>query len=233
MKYWLSLSFFAFIAVVSVMNPLKGYSAEKDHAGKWVDYTLSELKESDMDELKKAYFAGGCFWCMQPPFDATPGVKQTLVGYTGGTEENPTYHDVGYGKTHHAEAIEVVYDPKEVSYSELVKVFLFNINPVQEGGQFADRGPQYRTEIFYSDATEKAVADSALKDIGERGPFAGQKIAVRVSAAGPFYPAEDYHQKYYQKNYDHYSRYKIGSGRAGFIESYWKPLDSLHTVFRK
>jgi peptide methionine sulfoxide reductase msrA/msrB len=189
--------------------------------------TNLEIKENlDMSNLKKAYFAGGCFWCMQPPFDSTDGVEHTSVGYSGGSTENPTYSTVSTGATNHAEAIEVIYDPAKVKYDKLVDVFLRNINPTQEGGQFADIGAHYRTEIFYNDDEEKRIADSAVVDISKKGPFAGKDIAVKVSPFSSFFDGEEYHQKYYLKNYDHYNRYKVGSGRAGFIDTYWKPYIS-------
>ncbi|MES2985335.1 MAG: peptide-methionine (S)-S-oxide reductase MsrA [Pseudomonadota bacterium] len=168
---------------------------------------------------KTAIFAGGCFWCMQPSYDTTKGVSATRVGYTGGPAKTATYEQVSGGKSGHVEAIEVTYDPATVAYEALVETFFENIDPTDAGGQFADRGSQYHTAIFYADATQKAAAEKAKVALAAK--FAPAPIAVAILPAQPFYEAEADHQKYYQKNKAHYSAYKTGSGRAGYIEKTW------------
>lgn len=170
--------------------------------------------------MERAIFAGGCFWCMQPDFDKLAGVVATKVGYTGGDEENPTYEQVGSGRTGHTEAIEVVYDPAALDYRDLVELFWRSMDPTDPGGQFADRGTQYRPAIYYTSQTQRAQAEESKADLEKSGRFAAP-IVVPVLPAKPFWPAEDYHQRYYQKNPDHYLRYKVGSGRAGFLKLKW------------
>ncbi|MEM1007502.1 MAG: peptide-methionine (S)-S-oxide reductase MsrA [Myxococcota bacterium] len=167
-----------------------------------------------------ATFAGGCFWCMQPPFDKTPGVISTVVGYTGGPEKNPRYKQVAYGRTGHAEAIRVIYDPRKVSYTKLLQIFWRNIHPTQIRGQFADIGRQYRTAIFVHSPKQRRQALASKKALAKTGCFK-KPIATQIQQAGPFYPAERYHQKYYKKNYAHYKRYRVGSGRAGYLQRKW------------
>lgn len=179
------------------------------------------ITEVDYSKVKKAYFAGGCFWCMQPPFDSLPGVIETWVGYSGGTEKDPTYNQVASGQTSHAEAIEVVYDPEKISYDELLERFWVNVDPTQANGQFADKGRQYRTAIFYIGESQKEKAEASKKDLGNSGKFK-EPIVTIVEEFKTFYRAEDYHQKYYKKNPIHYNLYKKGSGREGFIKRTWK-----------
>jgi len=169
--------------------------------------------------MATAVFAGGCFWCMQPSFDKTPGVINTRVGYTGGEAKTANYDDVSGGDTGHFEAIKITYDPSKVAYEKLLETYVENIDPTQADGQFADRGPQYHTAIFYADAAQKAAAEKALKALAPK--FAPAPIVVMVLPAKPFYDAEEYHQKYYETNSAHYKAYKYGSGRAGFIERTW------------
>ena len=177
-------------------------------------------KEVPTEDTSTAVFAGGCFWCVQPPFDKTPGVIKTVVGYTGGKEENPTYKAVSAGRTGHREAIQVTYDPSKVRYADLVTIFWHQINPTQANGQFADIGHQYTTAIFYVDAEQKAIAERSKRQLESSGKF-DKPIATKIVAAGPFWPAEDYHQSYYKKNPAHYKAYKIGSGRAAYIKRVW------------
>jgi len=173
---------------------------------------------------KKAIFAGGCFWCMEPPLAQTKGVVSVLPGYTGGHVENPTYEQVCAGNTGHFEAIEVTYNPDEVSYSELLEVFWRQIDPTDDSGQFADRGSQYRTAVFYSNEEEKRAAEESRKKVGEEFDF-GKPITTLILPAEKFYIAEDYHQKYYEKNPLRYKMYKKSSGRQDFIEKNWKKKD--------
>ena len=171
-------------------------------------------------EPQAAYFAGGCFWCMQYPFDRVKGVKKTVVGYMGGKPASPTYEQVSSGSTGHAEAIQVFYDPNEVTYQQLLDVFWRNIDPTAVNRQFADRGTQYRTAIFYRDDKEKAAAEASKTALEKSGKF-DKPIATQIVAAAPFYAAEDYHQAYYRKNPEHFERYEVGSGRAGYIKRTW------------
>jgi len=171
-------------------------------------------------QYKTAIFAGGCFWCMEPPFENIDGVIDVVAGYTGGNIENPTYEQVAGGTTGHYEAVQVVYDSELVEYDELLNVFWRQINPSDEGGQFADRGTQYFTAIFYLDDEQKARAEESKKRLDASGIF-DKPVVTAVLPAVPFYPAEEYHQDYARKNVLHYSRYKTGSGRAGFLEKTW------------
>jgi peptide methionine sulfoxide reductase msrA/msrB len=170
--------------------------------------------------VKKATFAGGCFWCMQPSFDRLSGVVSTTVGYTGGKAPNPTYEEVSTGRTGHLEAVEVAYDPDKVSYKELLRAFWLSVDPTDNGGQFADQGSQYKTAIFYHDEDQKLQADASKKELADSRRF-GKPIATAILPAQPFYPAEEYHQKYYQKNVLHYNLYKKGSGREDYLKKTW------------
>jgi len=172
------------------------------------------------NKLEKATFAGGCFWCMQPPFDKLDGVISTTVGYCGGKEENPTYKHVSAGNTGHAEAVEIVYDPSRVSYAELLNVFWMNIDPTQENGQFADTGAQYRTAIFYHNEEQKRLAEASKKGLKNTGKFA-KKIVTEIVPATTFYEAEEYHEDYYKKNPVRYKLYRYGSGRDSYLARKW------------
>ncbi len=169
---------------------------------------------------KKAVFGGGCFWCMEPPFEQLEGVTDVQAGYSGGSEAEATYALVSSGRTDHYEAVEVRYDPEKISYRELVEVFWHQIDPTDSGGQFADRGSQYKTAIFFGDEEEKQVALASRKDLQESGMF-DDPIQTKVLPLQPFYRAEEYHQDYYRKNYGHYAAYKAGSGRKHFVEKVW------------
>ncbi len=169
---------------------------------------------------ERAIFAGGCFWCMQPPIDHTDGVISTLVGYAGGREENPTYQQVSAGETGHRESIEVTYDPAKISYEKLLEIFWHNINPVQPDGQFNDRGEQYTTAIFYTTEEQRMAAELSKQQLGSSGKFK-HPIATVILPAGKFWPAEAYHQKYYIKNALAYRFYRFGSGRSGYLQATW------------
>jgi methionine-S-sulfoxide reductase len=171
--------------------------------------------------LQRATFAGGCFWCVQPPFDELPGVVATRVGYTGGAEINPTYQQVARGQTGHTEAIEVLFDPTRVSYEKLLDVLWRSIDPTDSTGQFVDRGRQYRPEIFYHSEAQRELATASKLALGKNGPFE-KPITIEITQASTFYPAEDYHQSYYKKEPRRYYRYRRGSGRDQFISRVWK-----------
>ncbi len=171
-------------------------------------------------KVAKATYAGGCFWCMQHPFDKLEGVISTTAGYTGGTESNPTYKEVSAGKTGHAEAIEIVYDPLKITYSQLLDVFWRNIDPTQADGQFFDIGRQYRTAIFYHNKEQKKLALVSIEKL-ENSDRYDKKIVTEIVPATKFYKAEDYHQNYYKKNPIRYKYYRIGSGRDRYLERVW------------
>jgi len=178
-------------------------------------------------KLAKATFAGGCFWCMEPPFEKLEGVVSVTSGYTGGKESAPSYQEVSAGRTGHLEAVQVKYDPSQVSYEYLLKVFWRQIDPTDDGGQFADRGKQYRTAIFAYDRTQRELAEASKRQLEKSDVFKAP-IVTEIRWAEPFYAAEAYHQDYYKKNPSHYKRYRAGSGRSGFLESIWgkRPLEA-------
>lgn len=177
-----------------------------------------------MDSLKKAIFAGGCFWCMVKPFDKYDGVEKVTVGYTGGRITNPTYEQVCSGNTGHYEAVEILYDENVIDYLELVKAFFMSIDPTDEGGQFNDRGRSYETAVFYTDDDQKTIAEN-YKSALDKSQMFDKPIAVKILKAEEFYEAEDYHQDYYKKNPFRYKAYYAGSGRKQFVEDTWKLSD--------
>ena len=170
--------------------------------------------------LEKATFAGGCFWCMEPAFDKLDGVKSVISGYTGGRKENPTYEEVSSGSTGHAESIEITYDPAVVSYSRLLDVFWRNIDPTVKDRQFCDAGTQYRSAIFYHGEEQKRLAEASKKALEQSRRFPGP-IYTEIAPATTFYAAEEYHQKYYQKNPIRYKYYRYGCGRDQRLKELW------------
>jgi len=169
---------------------------------------------------KAAVFSGGCFWCIQPPFDEAKGVLATYVGYTGGTTQNPTYEDVETGETGHRESIVVFYDPAKTSYGEMLNIFWRNINPTQADGQFYDTGSQYTTAIYYANDEEKREALASKDALQKSGKF-NAPIATQILPLGKFWPAEEHHQKYSKKDPAHYEEYHIGSGRNAYFQETW------------
>jgi len=167
-----------------------------------------------------ATFAGGCFWCMEPPFDALDGVVSTVSGYTGGRLENPTYEQVSSGGTGHYEAIRIEFDPEKVSYRELLEVFWVNIDPTDGAGQFCDRGDQYRSAIFYHTEEQREAAHASKKKLQESGRLS-KSVVTPIEAASTFYAAEDYHQDYYKKNPIRYKFYRTGCGRDRVLKKLW------------
>jgi peptide-methionine (S)-S-oxide reductase len=167
-----------------------------------------------------ATFAGGCFWCMEPPFDKLPGVTATISGYTGGRKLNPTYQEVSSGTTGHAEAVQVIYDPKKVSYEKLLDVFWHNVDPTVKDRQFCDGGNQYRTGIFFHDDAQRKAAEASKAALEKSKPFK-EAIVTPVEMAGTFYPAEEYHQDYYKKNPVRYQIYRNGCGRDARLKQLW------------
>ena len=172
------------------------------------------------ENLKTAIFAGGCFWCMEPPFEELEGVIEVTVGYTGGHKKDPTYEEVSSGKTGHMEAVQVIYDPSKITYKELLDVFWKEIDPTDPSGQFADKGTQYKTAIFYQTEDERRLAEASKKEMEETGAVR-KPIVTEILKASSFYKAEDYHQGYYKTCPIKYDAYKKGSGRSGFLEKKW------------
>ena len=174
----------------------------------------------DGDRYATATLAGGCFWCMEPPFDDLDGVISTTSGYIGGQTGNPTYKTVSRGGTGHAEAIQIVFDPGKIGYVDLLDVYWRNIDPTDEHGQFCDKGSQYRSEIFYHDEQQRQLAETSRQALTELKPFAGD-VVTGISRATRFYPAEEYHQDYYLKNPVRYKFYRYGCGRDKRLEELW------------
>lgn len=173
----------------------------------------------------KATFAGGCFWCVEEAFDKVPGVISTTSGYIGGQTRNPTYEQVSSGRTGHAEAVQVEYDPARVSYEKLLETFWRNIDPTQRDGQFCDHGSQYRSAIFYYTEDQKKLAEASKTALMKSKPFKGE-IVTEITKAPEFYAAEGYHQDYYQKNPVRYKFYKTGCGREARLKELWgKPKE--------
>lgn len=169
---------------------------------------------------QKAIFAGGCFWCMEPPFDALDGVISTTSGYIGGTVAEPTYKQVSSGTTGHTEALQIVFDPNKITYEKLLSTFWLNIDPVDSGGQFCDRGSQYRSEVFYTSNEQRQLAKKSKQqlDASEALPA---PVQTAITASSQFYPAEDYHQNYYQKNPKRYKFYSWNCGRKQRLLQLW------------
>ena len=171
-------------------------------------------------KTETATLAGGCFWCMFPPFAKQPGIVKVTAGYTGGTKENPTYEEVSSGSTGHVEAVEIVFDPDKITYEKILDRFWRSNDPTDASGQFADRGPQYRSIIFYHGDKQKELAQKS-KDALEKSKHFKSKIVTQILPAGKFWPAEDYHQDYYLKNPVHFQLYEKGSGREDFLKKNW------------
>lgn len=169
---------------------------------------------------RTAVFAGGCFWCIQPAFDKAPGVVKTVVGYCGGTEPNPTYKLVTSEKTRYRESIEVTYDPAKISYEQLLDIYWRQIDPTQADGQFTDIGPSYRAAIFYGSPDEKKIAETSKEKLSRSGKFR-KNIVTEILPAMKFWPAEEYHQKYYRQNPGHFEAFEEGSGRVSFKKDKW------------
>jgi peptide methionine sulfoxide reductase msrA/msrB len=182
--------------------------------------SVQSFKSAAALNLEKATFAGGCFWCMEPPFEKLEGVKEVVPGYTGGHKENPSYEEVSAGTTGHAEAVEVIYDPLKITYSELLDIFWMQIDPTDKSGQFADRGSQYRTAVFYHSEEQKVLAEKSREEIRISGKFQ-KPIVTEIVPAVQFYRAEGYHQDYYKKNPFRYKIYRFGSGRDRYLEKKW------------
>ena len=176
--------------------------------------------EDDDRHLERATFAGGCFWCLESDFEKLDGVVEAVSGYSGGETENPTYEEVCAGRTGHLEAIQVLYDPDKIRYEDLLDVFWRQIDPTDPGGQFVDRGPQYRTAIFYHNDRQKRIAEASKEDLEKSGRFK-KPIVTKIIKLTAFYKAEDYHQNFFKKNALRYDRYRSNSGRDQFLTRVW------------
>jgi methionine-S-sulfoxide reductase len=180
----------------------------------------SKISDVSPQDMEKATFSGGCFWCMQAIFDQVKGVISTAVGYTGGHKENPSYEEVCSGKTGHTEAIEIVYDPSQVTYEELLDIFWKNIEPTMLNRQFVDFGTQYSTAIFYHNEEQKHLAEASKEKLEKSGKFF-KPIVTEIQPASRFYKAEEYHQHYYKKNPIRYEFYEAHSGRNQYLKMIW------------
>ncbi|MDX2496208.1 MAG: peptide-methionine (S)-S-oxide reductase MsrA [Desulfuromusa sp.] len=181
---------------------------------------LAPLANNTFAAKERAIFAGGCFWCMESPIEKFDGVSEVISGYIGGKKMNATYKAVSAGGTGHAEAVEVLYDPQQVSYEKLLEVFWMQIDPTDAGGQFVDRGSQYRSGIFYLDDGQKKLAEESKQKLAKSGRF-DKQLVTEIVMAGEFYPAEEYHQDYHSKNPLRYKYYRYGSGRDKFLDQVW------------
>lgn len=188
-------------------------------AGPALAVSAQDLKPKPGEAV--ATFAGGCFWCTEADFEKVPGVTRVYSGFSGGTEVNPTYAENSAGKTHHLEAVQVFFDPKQVSYQDLVEYLWRHIDPTDGGGQFVDRGPQYRSAIFYHDDEQRQIAEASKQRLAASGLFGDKPIVTEIRPYTAFYPAEEYHQDYYKKNPIRYRYYRFGSGRDQFLKKVW------------
>ena len=183
-------------------------------------FTATTVSAASDDELATAVFAGGCFWCVESDFDKVPGVVETISGYTGGTVEDPNYKQVTAGGTGHREAVQIRYDPKQVSYERLLHIFWRSVDPTDGGGQFCDRGESYQTAVFAGNEEERRLAEASREAL-ERSMVLDGPVVTPVEKAGEFYPAEDYHQDYYTKSPFRYRYYRFACGRDSRVQQLW------------
>lgn len=196
---------FVVLAAAGLASPSLQAQSSQDHS-------------SQQQSSAEATFAGGCFWCMEPPYDNQPGVSATISGYIGGELENPSYEDITRGNTGHAEVVKVEYDPEQISYEQLLEIFWRNIDPFAVDRQFCDVGDQYRSAIFYHDEAQQELAEASKAEMEARFD---REIATQIVPATTFWPAEEYHQDYYQKNPVRYKFYRYSCGRDGRLEEVW------------
>jgi peptide methionine sulfoxide reductase msrA/msrB len=192
----------------------------------------STMENGAHEGLEYATFAGGCFWCMEPPFENLDGVHEVIAGYTGGDTKDPSYEEVSSGETGHYEAIQIMYDPERITYEELLEVYWRQIDPTDAGGQFVDRGTQYRTAIFYHNQQQKELAEESRRRLEESGRY-DKPIVTEILPYQEFYPAEDYHQDYYRKNQDRYEYYQQNSGREDYLKEKWPEKESSYEDYQK
>ncbi len=210
---YIGMSLFFIIGVVLFFTT-RNHRSEAVQKGVKMDTAKEEMN------LRKATFAGGCFWCTESDFEKLPGVMKVISGYTGGTKENPAYEEVSSGTTGHVEAVQVYYDPSKITYQELLDYFWKHVDPTDAGGQFVDRGVQYRSVIFYHDEEQKRLAEKSKEALNKTGKF-NKPIVTEILEFTKFYEAEDYHQDYYKTHSLKYKFYRFGSGRDQFLEKTW------------
>ncbi|AQY50529.1 eptide methionine sulfoxide reductase MsrA/MsrB [Listeria weihenstephanensis FSL R9-0317] len=218
MKKWLRNTIIV-VAGLGVAWGVYAYVSHQDAKSHGSENILYQNIGDDGSGQQIAIFAGGCFWCMEPPFEKLKGVNDVISGYTGGKTLNPTYDEVSSGNTGHREAVMIKFDPKLISYEQLLDVFWHQIDPTDAQGQFVDRGTQYGSGIFYVNAEQKKEAEASKKALAETGRFS--KVVTPIAASGAFYEAETYHQDYYKKNPKRYEYYRNGSGRDDFLNKHW------------
>jgi peptide methionine sulfoxide reductase msrA/msrB len=216
---------------VMMMVFVAALAAALPACGATTEVQLVETLNAD-EMMKTATFAGGCFWCLEQPIESVAGVQSVVAGYAGGHVENPTYQQVLSGTTGHREAVQITYDPQKISYEELLDIFWRQIDPTDTGGQFADRGEQYKTAIYYHDETQKALAEESKRRLEASGKF-DRPVATEVLPFTSFYPAEEYHQDYYKKCPLQYESYKWGSGRAPFLKETWPEPATTAATYQK
>jgi peptide methionine sulfoxide reductase msrA/msrB len=207
------------IAMLVLAVALLGYFPAKS-----MDNKMEGKMNEKAQMTKAAVFAGGCFWCTESDFEKVDGVIEVISGYTGGQQPNPTYEQVSAGNTGHIESVKVIYDPEKITYDKLLEIFWRHVDPTDAGGQFVDRGSQYRSAIFYATEEERQLAEASKKKLAASGPFK-KSIATDILRLGPFYPAEAYHQDYYKNNPIRYNWYRSGSGRDRFLKEAWAGMD--------
>jgi peptide methionine sulfoxide reductase msrA/msrB len=221
------LIFAPFLGICNLLgggNPL--FAARRSDAmGRTKNMKASETRQASLDKtasgkIETATLAGGCFWCMEADFEKLPGVVKVISGYTGGHKENPTYEEVSSGETGHVEAVQVYFDPSKVSYQEVLDYFWRHIDPTDPGGQFVDRGSQYRSIIFYHNEEQKRLAEKSKEELAQSGRF-DKPIVTEIIKFTKFYEAEEYHQDYYKKNPLRYQYYRFWSGRDTFLKKVW------------
>lgn len=207
--------------IVSIVLMLSGLLVDA-----WSMDKEGNVMDESSQQIEVATFAGGCFWCMEAPFEKLDGVKKVISGYTGGDTESPTYETVSSGGTGHAEAVQITFDPRKISYEAIVNIFWRQIDPTDDGGSFVDRGTHYRSAIFYHTEEQKQIAESSRRYLGASGKFS-KAIATEIVEFKKFHIAEAYHQDYYKKNTSRYKLYRAGSGRDQFITKTWKDDQNL------
>jgi peptide methionine sulfoxide reductase msrA/msrB len=207
------------IAIIVLAAVLFGYLQVSSMSGK-TEKPMDKPMDNQPQETGSAVFAGGCFWCTESDFEKADGVVEVISGYTGGAVANPTYEQVSAGGTGHVEAVKVIYDPEKTTYEKLLDVFWHHVDPTDAGGQFVDRGSQYRSVIFYANDQERHMAEASKEKLAATGPF-DKPIVTEILPLGPFYPAEAYHQDYYKKNPIRYHWYRSRSGRDQFLKKVW------------
>lgn len=215
------------LVVITLFSIIGCYPYNEKH-----DDTENVSMSDQTGNVKKATFAGGCFWCMEPPFEKLEGVIKVIAGYTGGQKEGPTYEEVSSGNTGHAEAVQIIYDPEKISFEKLLTVFWRQIDPTDAGGAFSDRGPQYRSAIFYHDDEQKRLANISKAKLDKGGNFEKQ-IVTQVLKFDVFYEAEKYHQDFYKKNPIRYKLYRAGSGRDHILKKVWGTKAEEKSNFKK